>query len=145
MCAGWDHLLPKWFTRLHPKYRTPINSILFLGGVTMTASAAVLIGVGHQEAFELLQIWGFTFYAIAYLALFAIPLFAVKKSALSAPLWMRFLAVFGFILTLLFALLSVFPIIPVASQSAYTLKTIAVLVVANISGLLLYSMRPKSA
>ncbi len=34
----------------------------------MTASAAVLIGVGHQEAFELLQIWGFTFYAIAYLA-----------------------------------------------------------------------------
>ncbi len=145
MCAGWDHLLPKWFTRLHPKYRTPINSILLLGGVTMTASAAVLIGVGHQEAFELLQIWGFTFYAIAYLALFAIPLFAVKKSALSAPPWMKLLAVFGFILTLLFALLSVFPIIPVASQSAYTLKTIAVLAVANIFGLLLYSMRPKSA
>jgi amino acid transporter len=144
MCAGWDHLLPKWFTRLHPKYRTPINSILFLGGVTMTASAAVLIGVGHQEAFELLQIWGFTFYAIAYLALFAIPLFVTKKSALGAPLWMKLLAIFGFILTLLFVLLSVFPIIPVDSQSAYTLKTIAVLVVANLSGLLLYSLRPKS-
>ncbi len=144
MCAGWDHLLPKWFTRLHPKYRTPINSILFLGGVTMTVSAAVLIGVGHQEAFELLQIWGFTFYAIAYLALFAIPLFASKKSSLQAPLWMKILAVSGSLLTLLFVVLSVFPIIPVASQSAYTLKTISVLVVANLLGVLLYSARPRS-
>lgn len=144
MCAGWDHLLPKWFTRLHPKYRTPINSILFLGGVTMTASAAVLIGVGHQEAFELLQIWGFTFYAIAYLALFAIPVFAAKNAALRGPLWMKFLSVSGFLLTLLFVLLSIFPIIPVASQSGYTLKTIAVLSLANLSGLLLYHLRPKN-
>ncbi len=143
MCAGWDHLLPAWFTRLHPKYRTPVNSILFLGGVTMTASAAVLIGVGHQEAFELLQIWGFTFYAIAYLALFAIPLFASKNASLRGPLWMKLLAVSGSLLTLLFVVLSVFPIIPVASQSAYTSKTIAVLTAANLTGLGLYFFRPK--
>jgi amino acid transporter len=23
LVAGWDHLLPAWFTRLHPKHRTP--------------------------------------------------------------------------------------------------------------------------
>ena len=23
MVAGWDHLLPEWFSRLHPRYRTP--------------------------------------------------------------------------------------------------------------------------
>jgi len=143
MCAGWDHLLPKWFTTLHPKYRTPINSILFLGGVTLVASTAVLIGVGEQEAFELLQIWGFTFYAIAYLALFAIPLFASKSALLRGPLWMKILAASGLLLTLLFVLLSVFPIIPVASQSAYTAKTIAVLALANLAGLLLYFIRPK--
>jgi amino acid transporter len=143
MCAGWDHLLPPWFTRLHPKYRTPINSILFLGGVTLVASTAVLIGVGNQEAFELLQIWGFTFYAIAYLALFAIPLFALKDRSLRGPLWMRILATSGLSLTLLFVLLSVFPIIPVASRSAYTVKTIAVMTLANLAGLLLYFMRPK--
>lgn len=143
MCAGWDHLLPKWFTRLHPKYLTPVNSILFLGGVTMTASAAVLIGVGHQEAFELLQIWGFAFYAISYLALFAIPLFASQNSSLRSPLWLKILSASGFLMTLLFLVLSVFPIIPVASQSAYTLKTIAVLAIANLSGLFLYRFRPK--
>jgi len=143
MCAGWDHLLPKWFTRLHPRYRTPIHSILFLGGVTFLASTAVLIGVGDQEAFELLQIWGFTFYAISYVALFAIPMFSIRNHSLRGPLWMRILAAFALLLTLLFVVLSVFPIIPVASQSAYTLKTIAVLLVANATGLLFYFLRPR--
>jgi amino acid transporter len=144
MCAGWDHLLPKWFTRLHPKHRTPVNSILFLGATTLVASIAVLIGVGQQEAFELLQIWGFTFYAIAYLALFAIPLVAARSTAFRSPPWLRILALSGFLLTLLFVLLSVFPIIRVESEAAYTLKTIAVLLSANFGGLLLYRLRPKA-
>jgi glutamate:GABA antiporter len=143
MCAGWDHLLPKWFTALHAKYRTPINSILFLGAITLVASTVVLIGVGQQEAFELLQIWGFTFYAIAYLALFAIPLLAAKSSAFRSPPWLRILALSGFLLTLLFVLLSVFPIIRVQSELAYTWKTITFLVAANLGGLLLYRLRPQ--
>ncbi len=144
MCAGWDHLLPKWFTRLHPSYRTPVNSILFLGGITLFASAAVLIGVGQQEAFELLQIWGFTFYAIAYLALFAIPLLAARSSAFRSPAWLRILAFSGLLLTLLFVVLSVFPIIRVESEAAYTWKTIAVLGSTNLAGLMLYGLRPRT-
>jgi len=35
MVAGWDHLLPAWFTRLHKNYKTPVNSILFVGAVTL--------------------------------------------------------------------------------------------------------------
>jgi amino acid transporter len=27
LVAGWDHLIPAWFTRLHPRFRTPTNSI----------------------------------------------------------------------------------------------------------------------
>jgi amino acid transporter len=145
MCAGWDHLLPQWFTRLHPRYRTPVNSILFLGGITLAASIAVLAGVGAQEAFELLLIWAFTFYAIAYLALFAIPVLAGKNSSLRGPLWMKVLASFGFLMTLLFVVLSIFPIIPVASQSAYSAKTIAVILLANLAGLILYYKRPNTA
>jgi amino acid transporter len=143
MCAGWDHLLPQWFTKLHPRYRTPVNSIFFLGGITLAASIAVLIGVGAQEAFELLLIWAFTFYAIAYLALFAIPVLAGKESSLRGPLWMNLLATFGFVMTLLFVVLSIFPIIPVASQSAYSAKTIVVILLANLAGLVLYYKRPK--
>lgn len=145
MCAGWDHLLPQWFTRLHPRYRTPINSILFLGAITLAASIAVLVGVGAQEAFELLLIWAFTFYAIAYLALFAIPILAGKESALRGPLWMKLLATFGFLMTLMYVVLSIFPIIPVASQSAYSAKTVAVILFANLAGLVLYYKRPRPA
>ena len=35
MVAGWDGLLPKWFTRLHPTFKTPTNSILFVGALTV--------------------------------------------------------------------------------------------------------------
>ena len=145
MCAGWDHLLPEWFTRLHARFRTPINSILFLGAVTLAISAVVLVGVGNQEAFEMLQIWGFSFYAIAYLALFAVPVLAMKNRSLRGPIWLRAMAVSGFLLTLLFVVLSVFPIIRVESQAAYTQKTVAVLALCNVAGLLLYKLRPQAS
>jgi glutamate:GABA antiporter len=138
MVAGWDHLLPEWFTRLHPRYRTPVNSILFLGAVSALASLGTLIGVGEQEAFELLQILAFTFYGIAYLAMFAIPLFARKETALRPPLWLRLASLSGFLVTLLFVFLSASPIIPVANRTAYTLKTISVILGANALGFLLY-------
>src|SRR5207245_7181250 len=44
MVAGWEGIVPAWFTRLHPKYRTPINSILF-AAVTLAACVIALIGV----------------------------------------------------------------------------------------------------
>ena len=138
MVAGWDHLLPEWFTRLHARYKTPVNSILFLGAITIATSIVVLAGVGDQEAFELLQIWGFTFYGLAYLALFAIPLFASKERGIRPGIWLRFAAASGFLVTLLFVLLSAFPIIPVSNQAAYTLKTVSVILGGHALGLLLY-------
>ena len=140
MVAGWDHLLPEWFTRLHAKYKTPVNSILFLGAITIATSVVVLAGVSDQEAFELLQIWGFTFYGLAYLALFAIPLFARKEPGIRPGLWLRLAAASGLLITLVFVLLSVFPIISVKSESAYAIKTAAVLIIANALGLLLYRL-----
>ncbi len=138
MVAGWDHLLPEWFTRLHPKHRTPVNSILFVGGVALAAATVALVGVGPEEAYELLLTWSFTFYGLAYLAMFAIPLLARKESDLRPKLWLRLAAVSGFLVTLLFVVLSVFPIISVKSPSAYAIKSTAVLVGANAFGFLFY-------
>src|SRR6266540_3611160 len=42
MVAGWDHLLPAWFTRLHRRYKTPVNSIVVVGA---TALAFGLLGI----------------------------------------------------------------------------------------------------
>ena len=138
LVAGWDRLLPNWFTPLHPKYRTPVNSILFMGGVALAASVAVLIGAGNQESFTLLQTWAWTFYGLAYLVKFAIPLLSRKDKGLRPGLWLQFAAASGFLVTLLFVVLSVLPVIPVASTWKYSLKVILVVVGANLFGWMIY-------
>ena len=138
MVAGWDHLLPDWFTRLHPRYRTPTNSIVFMGAVALATSVAVLIGSGNQESFILLQTWAWTFYGLAYLVKFAIPLVSAKEKGLRPNSWLQVGAVAGFLVTLLFVLLSVQPVIPVASKMAYVLKIVIVVVGANFLGWTIY-------
>jgi len=138
MVAGWDHLLPEWFSRLHPRYKTPVNSVLFLGGATLVVAIAALIGIGHAESFELLLTWSFTFYGIAYLALFAIPILARKDRGLRASLGVRAAATSGFLVTLLFVVLSVLPIIDVDSASRYLLKVAGVVLGANLLGWMIY-------
>ena len=138
MVAGWDHLLPDWFSVLHAKYRTPVNSILFMGGVALAASTAVLIGAKSQEAFVLLQIWSWSFYGLAYLALFAIPLFAAKEKGIRPHTWLRAGAATGFAVIFLFLILAVLPIVPVASVWKYSLKIALVVIAANLAGWMIY-------
>jgi len=144
MAAGWDHLLPEWFSRLHAEHKTPVNSILFVAGATLAASIAALIGVGPQEAYELLLTWGFTFYALAYVALFAIPFLSAKDRGLRPGFWLRVAAVSGFVMTLLYVVLSVFPIIDVQSSSHYSIKIVAVVVGANVLGWMIYRAGQRS-
>ncbi len=138
MVAGWDHLLPKWFTVLHPRYRTPVNSIFFAAGIGIVVSVLVLIGAGNEEAFALLQVWAFTFYGIAYLGLFAIPLLSSKEKKLRPRLWLQLGAACGLLLTMLFVGLSFVPVIPVASKLSYAMKVLVVISGANVLGVFLY-------
>jgi amino acid transporter len=138
MVAGWDHLLPEWFSRLHPRYKTPINSVLFLGAATLIVAIAALVGVGQQESYELLLTWSFTFYGIAYLALFAIPIFSPKARGLRPNLWVRVAATSGLFVTLLFVALSIFPVIDVDSSWRYSLKIAGVVLGANLLGWVVY-------
>ena len=129
MVAGWDGLLPAWFTRLHPRYGTPVNSIVFVGVVTIGFSMAGLIGVGKQEAFQLLWNASAIFYALTYLVMFAIPIAGVQS-----PLWLKLAAVSGFVMTLAFVVLSILPIVQVESRLSFALKISAVVVLTNVVG-----------
>ena len=133
MVAGWDHLMPRWFTKLHPRFKTPVNSILFVGLVTVALGSLSLIGVGRQESFQLLFNAGGIFYALTYLVMFAIPLFGLRTLR-PAPPWLRIAAASGFLMTLLYVTLSVFPIIDVKSNFAFTFKITVVIIAANIVG-----------
>ncbi|HSL69422.1 MAG TPA: APC family permease, partial [Longimicrobiales bacterium] len=101
MVAGWDGLLPAWFTRLHFRFRTPVNSIVVVGAITLALTLAGQLGVGVQEAFQLLENAAGILYAFAYLGMFAIPLIAVHRLAERPPVWLRAAALSGFAVTLL--------------------------------------------
>ena len=134
MVAGWDNLLPAWFTRLHPNYRTPVNSILFVGAVTLALGLASISGVGRQEAFQLLSSALGIFYASTYLVMFAIPISGLS----GAPMRLRLAAVSAFLMTLLCAALSIFPIVDVASPLTFSLKIGSLIVGTNVLGAVLY-------
>ena len=145
MVAGWDRLIPAWFARLHVRYRTPVNSVLFIGACALVFAAAGMIGVGEQEAFQLLDNAAGVLYGLTYLVLFAIPIVGLARTEQRAPLWIRIVAVVGFATATLYAVLSIFPIVDVVSRLAFALKIGGVVVVANVLGIALYSRSRRRA
>ena len=146
MVAGWDNLLPAWFTKLHAKYRTPVNSILFVGAVTLFMGIVGLIGVGKQEAFQLLWNASGVFYAMTYLVMFAIPIIGLKNAASRPPIWLAIAAVSGFLMTLLYVVLSLVPIIEVENRLSFAMKIGGLILVSNIIGFAIYvAARRKTA
>jgi len=137
--VNWVH--PGWFTTLHARYQTPANSILFVGAITFAFSLVGMVGVGKQEAFQLLWNGSAIFYALTYLVMFALPLTGLNGVNPPPPLWLRLAAVSGFLMTLLYVTLSILPIVNVASRTAFALKICGVIAIANAIGVALYRSR----
>ncbi|HWX17447.1 MAG TPA: APC family permease [Chthoniobacterales bacterium] len=138
MVAGWDQLLPGWFSRLHPRYKTPINSIIFVGALTLAIAIASQVGAGIQEAFQLVDNAANVFYGIVYLVLFAIPIAGTGAIRSGAPIWLRVAAFCGFAVSLLAVCFTIYPIIDVPSRLIFAAKIIAVSFIANVLGVTIF-------
>ncbi|MFL6539601.1 MAG: APC family permease [Chthoniobacterales bacterium] len=138
MVAGWDNVLPRWFSKLHRRYKTPTNSILFVGAVTLLFAIGSLLGVGAQEAFQLIDNAAGIFYAIAYLVLFAVPVIGLRGISARAPLWLRIAAVIGALVTLLYIVFTVIPIVPVQSRIGFAARVVGTVVISNLIGALIF-------
>ena len=136
MVAGWDRLLPAWFSRLHATHRTPVNSILVEAVFSFLMSAISLVGVGQAEAFQLMFNASGIFYGLTYLVMFAIPLVGggLRGVTPRPPWWVKASAASGFVITVLYTVLSLFPIIQVGSVAAFALKITLVIVLLNLVG-----------
>jgi amino acid transporter len=145
MVAGWDRLLPEGFTRLHARYRTPVNSILFVGVTTLTLGLVGLIGVGKQEAFQLLWNASGVFYALPYLAMFAIPLVGLKGIQPRPTVGLLACALSGLLMTILYVGVSIVPLVEVQSRVLFAAKISGLIVTANALGLLIYLARKPNA
>ncbi|MEP7088140.1 MAG: APC family permease [Gemmatimonadota bacterium] len=146
MVAGWDRLLPDWFSRLHATYRTPVNSIVLVGICAFAIALLSLIGVGQAEAFQLLFNASGIFYALTYVVMFAIPLFGLRGVSPRPAPWLKVASASGLAMTVLYVLLSVFPIIKVESASLFAVKITLTVLAANLVGVgILVAARRRSA
>jgi amino acid transporter len=134
MVAGWDDLLPPWFSKLHERYKTPVNSIVLVAASSFAIASLSLVGVGHAEAFQLLFNASGIFYALAYVVMFAIPLFGLRGIVERPPLSLQLASASGLLMTLLYIGLSVFPIIKVESVSTFALKIVGLIGAMNLVG-----------
>ena len=141
MTAGWDHLIPTWFSRLHPRYKTPANSVLvsslLIAGFIVLASA----GKHAAETFNILNNASSELYVIAYLAMFAIPILGARLFTKRVPLWVVFLSAVGFLVVLFTFLLNAYPFDGTDAPIPFAIKILGVTALINILGYAFYRLR----
>jgi len=145
MAAGWNHLVPAWFTRLHPRRRTPTNSIVATAVLIFLLVVLAGAGVHAQEAYQLLTNASLTHYEVAYLFMFAVPLVGSAALRRSLPRWLKVTSAMGFVATLFSLLVSAYPFVSVVSARTYAAKILATIILSNLLALSFYRLRTRTA
>jgi amino acid transporter len=138
MVTGWDGMVPAWFTRLDPRWKTPTRSIAAIVLVAIGVGVLATYGTGAQEAFQLINSAGNIFYGVYYLMMFAIPLVVGGRFAVRAGGWLKLGAVSGLGVTLVAMGFNLLPIVDVASKWAFAGKVAAVSLALNLVGAAIY-------
>ena len=140
MVAGWDRLVPEWFTRLNPRWKTPTRSIVVIVIAAVVMGIAATYGTGAQEAFQVISSLGNLCYGIYYILLFAIPLVVGDRAGVRAGFWLKVAAISGMAVTVLSMLFNVLPIVDVANKWWFGAKVVLTAVVLNAAGVWLYRL-----
>jgi amino acid transporter len=142
MVAAWDHLIPAWFTRLHPRYGTPTRSLAVIVLVAVLFSLLASSGAGASEAFQLLVTSGFICYGFNYLLMFAVPLLVGTRLSLRPdlrpPALLRAACVCGASVTLLSIIFNLVPIVDVARPWVFAIKVGLTVAGINLIGAAIY-------
>ena len=141
MTAGWDELVPQWFSRLHPKRHTPVNSIICMAALVFLLLMLATVGVHAQEAYQLLSNASITHYEIAYLVMFAVPLLGRPALRNKLPLWLKLASVTGALSTLFCLIISAYPFVTVVDARTYALKIVSTVLLSNCIALGFYWTR----
>ena len=143
MVAGWDALLPGWFTKLNPRYGTPVRSLAVIVGIAAVFSVLASLGAGRQEAFQVINTSGQLMFGLYYCAMFAVPLFAGLRAGVipdgARPgFWLKACAVSGLTITVVQTVLATVPIVDVNSSWGYAAKVAGTAVAINLAGAAVY-------
>jgi len=138
MVAGWDGMIPAWFTRLDPRWKTPTRSIAVIVALAIGMGLLATYGTGAQEAFQVINSVGNVGYGIYYLIMFAIPLVVGDRFGVRAGFWLKAAAGSGLAVTALAMAFLVLPIVDVASKWNFAIKVAGASLVMNAVGVAIY-------
>ena len=138
MVAGWDALLPGWFTKLSPRFGTPVRSLVVIVAIAAVFSVLASLGAGRQEAFQVINTSGQLMFGLYYCAMFAVPLFVGSRFGVKPGFWLKACAVSGLTITVVQTVLATVPIVDVHSSWAYAAKVGGTGLVINLVGAAVY-------
>jgi len=144
MTAGWDGLIPDWFTRLHPRYLTPTHSIYVTGAVVAALLVLGSAGVHAAEAFGVLNDASSEFYALAYLAMFLIPILGARRVRDGLPRWVAPACGAGVLAISFVLVLNAYPFVDVASPVVFAVKIVGTILLVNGCGFGFYWVRRRA-
>jgi amino acid transporter len=138
MVAGWDQLIPAWFTRLDPRWKTPTRSIGVIVLLAIGMGLLATYGTGAQEAFQVINSVANVGYGVYYLMMFAIPLVVGDKFGVRAGFWLKVAAVSGLLVTVISMAFLLLPIVDVTSKWLFAAKVAGTGLVLNLVGFAVY-------
>jgi glutamate:GABA antiporter len=138
MVAGWDGLLPAWWSELHPKFRTPSKAIAVAASSMLFFGLLNSIGAKSQEAVEVGLTMGAASLAIMYIVLFGAVAFGFRTTSWRPKAALRFAAIAAFLVSAVALVFQVIPLGEVTSRGLYALRIIAALCAINGLGAFLY-------
>ncbi len=141
MTAGWDHLIPAWFVKLHPRYQTPVNSILLTSAVIVAMLALGTAGVHAAVAFGLLNDASSEFYALAYLVMFLIPICGDPLLRRMLPRTVAWICGAGVVTILFIVALNAYPFVDAVRPGVFAAKVLGTTLLVNAVGWLFYRAR----
>lgn len=138
MVVGWDGLLPRWWSELHPRFRTPFKAIGAVEASIVILGALSLLGAGNQEAVQVGNGAGVGSLCIMYMLLFAVIPFGFRTRMLSPGWGLRLAALAAFLTVMAAFVFVILPVGEVANPALFALKVAAAIGATNILGAYLY-------
>ncbi len=138
MVAGWDGLLPGWWSALHPRLRTPTKAIAAVTIAMLVLGVMSLMGAGNQEAVEVSVGAAFGSMCLMYMLLFGVILFGFRSAAERPSLALRLAALAAFIVTSFGLIFEIVPLGEVADPAIFAMKVAGAIIATNALGAFLY-------
>jgi amino acid transporter len=122
MVAGWDGLLPEWWSELHPVHRTPSKAIAAVTAALMLLGIVSSWGAGNDEAAQVAAAISVGGFSMVYLLLFGSVVFGFQGAGFRPAGWLKAGALGGMVVSMVSLILALAPLGEVSNPAMFALK-----------------------